>query len=211
MSNNNIAATIGSTLAILIIGSLAIALAAGFTVLSFNNNCVSQETSLEATWEDSQVQYDGFWKKVKEQAKVTDKYAKDFKEIFLGSIEGRYEGKDPAMSFIMEANPGLSPDMYKQLARTMEAGRNDFSRTQRTLVDKKREYKKTLQQFPGSFLASSLGYPMEATGKYAPPRDSDGDGVITVLDCETITSAKTEDVFQSGREDSELDPFGEED
>lgn len=180
----------------------------GLAVMSFNNSCVSQETSLMATWEDSQVQYDKFWKTVKEQAQITDKYAETFKEVFLGSIEGRYEGKDPAVSLIMEANPTLDASMYQQLARTVEAGRNEFSRTQRTLIDKKREYKKTLTQFPGSFFANTLGYPGEVSGKYAPTRDSDSDGKITVLDYETITSGKTQDVFQTGLENEPVDVFG---
>jgi hypothetical protein len=189
--------------------ALLLVVIAGITAVSFNNNCIGQETGLEATWEDSQVQYDKFWKTVREQAQITDKYADDFKAIFLGSIEGRYEGKDPAAQFLMESNPGLDSAMYQQLARTVEAGRNDFARTQRTLVDKKRGYKKTLQQFPGSLMASSFGFPRETTGKYAPPRDADGDGTITVLDYETITSSKTQDVFQSGREDEALDVFGD--
>lgn len=199
-----------TTLAVIAASLMGLVLILGLSVMSYNNNCVSQEAGLEATWEDSQVQYDKFWKTVKEQAQVTDKYASDFKAIFLGSIEGRYEGKDPAVQMLMEANPSLDSSMYQQLARTIEAGRNDFARTQRTLVDKKRAYKTTLTKFPGSMVAGSLGYPSEATGKYAPPQDSDGDGRITVLDYESITSGKTQAVFQSGQEDEPLNVFGSE-
>lgn len=197
-----------ATFAVITAALFGLGLLLGMALLNFNNNCVSQETSLSAAWEDSQVQYDKFWKTVKEQAQITDQYATQFKSVFLGSIDGRYQGKDPAVQMLMEANPALDVSMYQQLARTVEAGRNDFARTQRTIIDRKREFKKTLTQFPGSAFASSLGYPSTVTGKYAPPRDSDEDGRITVLDYETITSAKTQDVFQSGREDQPVDVFG---
>lgn len=187
---------------------LGILLLTGGCVWSFHNNCISQETSLVATWEDSQVQYDTFWKTVKEQAQVTDRYADDFKAVFLASIEGRYAGKDPAVQMLMEANPSLDATMYQQLARTIEAGRHDFARTQRTLIDKKREYKKTLAQFPNDTMASRLGFPSELTGSNAPPMDSDGDGRLTVLDYEAITSQTTQDVFRSGHDDKPLDVFG---
>ena len=94
------------------------------------------------------------------------------------------------------------------LARTVEAGRNDFSRTQRTLVDKQREYDTTLSKFPNSALAGYFGFPHELHGEYAPTDDVDGDGLKTVLDYRTITSAKTQGVFSTGREDKALDVFG---
>lgn len=192
----------------LIASGLALILFFGLATMNLNNACVSQETALTAAYEDSQVQYDKFWKTVKEQAQISDKYAADFKAVFLGSIDGRYAGKDPAVQLIMEANPALSVNMYQQLARTVEAGRNDFARTQRTIIDRKRGYKKTLGSFPASMVASRLGYPTEVTGTYAPTRDADGDGRITVLDYESVTSGKTQGVFQTGIEDQPLDVFG---
>ncbi len=187
----------------------ALCLGTGISTMSFYNGAVSQEKGIIATWRDSQVQYDTFWKTVKEQAQITDKYAADFKEIFLKSIDGRYKGKDPAMSFIMEKNPGLDAAMYQQLARTVEAGRKNFSRTQRTLVDRQREYETTLAKFPNFMLADSFGFPNAVHGEDAPANDRDGDGIKTVLDYGTITSAKTQDVFATGREDDALNVFGD--
>jgi len=179
------------------------------TAIGFNNNCVGQEKGLEATWKDSQVQYDAFWKKVKETAQVTDKYAADFKEVFLGSMDARYEGKDPAFQFIMEANPALPPESYSRVQDVIETGRNDFARTQRTLVDKQRAYETHIETFPNSMLAGMFGFPKVVTGEYAPPDDIDGDGKVTVLDYKIVTSAKTQEVFATGREDEPLDVFAE--
>lgn len=197
--------------ALLIGGGVVVALlVAGVAiVIGFNNSAVSQENGIEATWKDSQVQYDAFWKKVKEVGQVTDRYADDFKELFLGSMDARYEGKDPALQFIMEANPDLPPDAYTKLQTVIEEGRNDFARTQRTLVDRQRAYETHLEKFPNSALAGPLGFPRAVTGEYAPPGDTDGDGVVTVLDYKIVTSSKTQEVFKTGREDEPLDVFGD--
>lgn len=192
----------GGVILVLVVAVLA-------TVIGFNNSAVSQENGIEATWKDSQVQYDAFWKKVKETAQVTDKYAEDFKAVFLGSMDARYEGKDPAFQFIMEANPALPPDSYTRVQDVIETGRNDFARTQRTLVDKQRAYETHIEKFPNSTLAGMLGFPRPVTGEYAPPDDTDGDGKVTVLDYKIVTSAKTQEVFETGREDQPLDVFGD--
>jgi len=196
--------------ALLIVGVVVVVLVIAVTgiVVGFNNSAVSQENGIEATWKDSQVQYDAFWKKVKEVGQVTDRYADDFKAVFLGSMDSRYDGKDPALSFISEANPALPPDSYERLQDVIETGRNDFARTQRTLVDRQRAYETHLEKFPNSTLAGMLGFPRPVVGEYAPPDDTDGDGVVTVLDYRIVTSSKTEDVFREGREDEPLDVFG---
>jgi len=174
--------------------------------VSFNNTAVSQENGVVATYRDSQVWYDNFWKKVSETAQVTDKYKDDFKDVFLGSIEGRYENSKPTM-FIMESNPTLDPALYTKVQDVIEAGRNDFSQTQRTLVDRQREYNTTLQTFPNSAMAGFLGFPKEVQGELRPTTDTDGDGKFTVLDYPIVTSQKTKAVFQAGEDNAPLNVF----
>lgn len=197
--------------AILAVVTLAALLLLGGVVVLFStrNDCVRQEAGVLAVYRDSQVQYDTFWKKVKETAQVTDAYRDDFKVVFLGSMQSRYEGKDPALSFIREANPALPPDMYASLQRVIEGGRSDFAQTQRTLVDRQRAYETTLRSWPGGALAGWFGFPMEVNGDLRPSKDRDGDGRYTVLDYDTVTSATTQAVFQSGHEDVPLQIFNE--
>ena len=188
---------------------LLVVLVIGGIVIGTNNTCVEHEKGLTAVYRDSQVQYDAFWKKVKESAQITDKYASDFKEVFFGGMDARYEGKDPALAFIMESNPTLDSATYTKVQQICEAGRNDFARTQRTLVDRQRAYDTYLSTFPNSAVVGMLGFPKPVTGEDAPPNDRDGDGMTTVLDYHIITSAKTQDVFETGREDEALDIFGD--
>jgi hypothetical protein len=186
----------------------AFGLVGGCGAVSLNNDLVSQEQGIKATWRDSQVQYDTFWKTVRETAQVTDKYKEDFREILHGAIEGRYDNQKMVM-FIMEQNPNLDSEAYTRLQQIIEAGRNDFARTQRTLVDRQRRYETDLSTFPNSFVAGWMGFPHEVNGEYAPATDVDGDGRYTVLDYRTVTSTKTQEVFRTGREDQPLNVFGE--
>ena len=176
--------------------------------ISFYNEAVGQENSIVATYKDSQLQYDKFWKTVKETAQVTDAYKDDFKEVFLGSMDARYEGKDPAFSFIMESNPSLDPTLYLKVQNVIESGRADFTRSQTTLVDKQRRYETSIETFPNVVLAGFFDFPKVQVGEYAPAEDIDFDGKTTVLDYRIVTSAKTIETFESGREDEPLDVFG---
>lgn len=191
----------------ILMATLAVALVCGGIVVGVNNNLVRQEVGITATWRDSQVQYDTFWKKVQETAQVPEHYKNDLKEIMLSTTEARYEGKDPALLLIAEANPALDPSMYVQVQRVIEAGRNDFAQTQRTLVDRQRVYSTLLKEFPGGFIAGTLGFPKEVVGEYRPSEDMDGDGLKTVLDYKTVTSSKTQETFSTGLEEEPLNVF----
>jgi hypothetical protein len=201
-SNSNVLG--GVVIALGLLG--AFGLVGGCGTISLNNDLVSQETGIKATWRDSQVQYDTFWKKVKETAQVTDQYKEDFKEILLGAIDGRYDNQKMVM-FIMEQNPQLDAAAYTQLQQVIESGRNDFAQTQRTLVDKQRRYETSLGTFPNNVVSGFLGFPKDVAGEYAPATDVDGDGKYSVLDYRTVTSEKTQGVFRSGREDEPLSVF----
>jgi len=190
-----------------VIGVLALGTA--LAAMSTYNGLNSQEKGVTATWRDSAVQYDNFWKKVKETAQVPEKYKDAFKDVLLSTTEARYEGKDPAFQMIMEANPQLDPAMYIQVQRVIEAGRNDFAATQRTLVDRQRAYDTALTSFPNNLFVGFFGFPREVSGEYRPMKDLDGDGKYTVLDYPTVTSGKTQEVFTTGREDVELNVFGD--
>lgn len=192
-------------IALLVLGSIAFG---GITIAwSTYNSLNVQEIAVETSWKDSQVWYDTFWKKVQEQAQVTDKYAADFKEAFIGSVGKRYDGKDPAVSLIMEANPTLSPEVYTRLQTTIDAGRTDFAETQRVLLDKQRIYKTTLRSPVAAMLKGLFGFPSEEQGDLRPAKDTDGDGRYTVLDYPIVTSDQTSQAFTTGKADA-ISVFG---
>lgn len=189
--------------------SLVGILVIGLFFLSFYNGAVTTENSLKAQYVENQNTYSAFTSTVLEKAGVADGHADKFGEIFLQSMDSRYEGKNPMMNWITEQNPGLETDLYKEVSISIEAGRQDFRRQQKLLTDKKRVYEDTLYQFPGFMLASAFGFPGEVRGVYAPNKDLDGDGRLTPLDYPIVVTGKTRQVFESG-EDEILNPFGKE-
>jgi hypothetical protein len=89
----------------------------------------------------------------------------------------------------------------------IEANRASFKRGQGELADKQRRYADHLGSIGGRFWSGITGHPHEIKGEDAPPKDLDGDGILTVLDYPIITSARTEAVFESGREDEPMKVF----
>lgn len=169
----------------------------------------SQEIGVRAMHQSSAVVYDKMWKSIKETAQVSDRYASDFKEVFIGSIEGRYEGKNPAVSLIMEAAPNLDSSVYTRVQAIIEQGRAEFMNSQQSLVDRQRRYGESLTSPTGLLFTTIVGvFPREQMGDFKPERDRDGDGLYTVLDYPTVTSGATRDAFRTG-EAEEVNVFGD--
>jgi len=197
-----------------IIGGVAIAcVVLAFLIwvggISWNNTGISLEETTTAQVKQNKNLYDGFWKKVKEVAQVTQEYKGDAKDLYIGLMEARYpKGENPLMKWIQESNPTLDVSVYKKIQDVIEAGRNEFMRGQQDLADKQRRYKTHLRQFPGSLYQDSFDLPTILTGEMAPGKDLDDDGKLTVFDYPIVTSTKTETVFKEGKDDEALDVFG---
>jgi len=189
--------------------ALVIAIVVGGSAISWYNSANSAEIGVKTQFRQNQNNYDKFWKSVKEQAQVADHYSERFAETLIGAVEGRYDGDGTGalMKLVMEANPALSDDTFEQVQRTIEAGRIDFEKNQKALLDRQRAYETQLTSFFGRIYAGLFGFPRELTGDYAPPTDADGDGLLTALDYPIVTSARTKKAFATG-EDEALDVFG---
>ena len=192
--------------------ALAVALTFGATCassISWHNSAVKLENTTKAQWVDNQNTYDAFWKKVTEVAQVPAQYKDDFKDLLATETGAKYgpKGSQAQMQWFKDRAINLDASMYKQLMQVIEAGRDDFKRAQTMLSDKQRRYSDKLEMFPGSMWASWHDFPRVVKGDAAPPKDGDGDGVLTVLDYPIVTSAKTKKAFATG-EDEALDVFG---
>jgi hypothetical protein len=153
--------------------------------MSYSNSEVRLRNAVKAQQEANTTSFDTCWKIIQGQAQVADKYKDSFKEIYVGLMEGRhYEKGGSLMKFITESNPNFDIKLFEKVSNSIEAQRTAFMRDQQKLIDLKREHDNVLTTMPGSFFVGSR-----------PP-----------VEIKIVTSTKTENVFQTRKED-DVDVF----
>lgn len=170
----------------LVVAGLIVGGSIATTLISTHNNLASLEQGVIAQKDQNKNSYDSMYKSVFEQAGVTTKYAKDFKEAYDGIMTGRYgdEGSQAVFQMITESNPNLDASLYKTIQQTITSNRESFKADQKMLVDKVNVYKLTMRQFPTNLVASLLGYPKVDLSQYG-----------------IVTSSRTEGAFQTGKDE----------
>lgn len=188
----------------LVAGVVTIVLFLVVSAIGWYNDAVSLEQSTRAQYQNNKNEYDAFWKKVKEVAQIPEKYKEDFKDILVSETEAKFgEGGSQAMfQWFKDRNINFDSAVYTRLQDVIESGRNDFKRAQTELLDKQRKYNTHLQKFSGKIWSGVTDMPNVVSGELAPPKDLDGDGILTVLDYPIVTSKKTEKAFQDGEDDA---------
>lgn len=146
--------------------------------ISYHNTWTDKKNLYEEQLEVDKVIYDEVWKVIKQQAGVTEKYAEDFKSVYVDLMEARNYGGE-AFKWIQEQNPTFSQDMYNRLMNTIEAQRAKFTINQKRLISIHKELKNLKEKFPSSLFVGSKKLP----------------------ELVTVTSTKTERTFESGKED----------
>lgn len=194
--------------------TLVATLVLGFGIIgsyfSFSNTADGLENTTRAQYQSNQNTYDAMWKTIQEVAQVPSQYKDDFKDLLATETSAKFgpNGSQAMMQWFQERELRLPPEMYTKVQTVIEANREKFRHGQDMLLDKQRRYRDHLAKKPGAYWASWTGHPKEVLGKTAPKEDLDGDGLLTVLDWDIVTSAKTKAVFDSGEDNAPVNVFG---
>jgi hypothetical protein len=170
--------------------SLGTLVAVGFgSYVSAANYGNKVETQLQGIVENNQNIYAQGTQRVLEIAQVPAMYKDDLKELVKADIEGRYGqgGSKATMQWIKERNLNLPETMYTKIQQEVAGFRMDFQNNQTKLVDVKASYKTQLGSVWSGMWLSFAGYPKIDLDKYKP-----------------IITARTEQVFQAGKEEAPL-------
>lgn len=95
-----------------------------------------------------EIIHDEVFKVISQDAQVTDKFKKDFEDIYTKIMEGRYSGNsrdESLMLWMKENNPQYSTELYLKLMVDIEVLRNKFSVQQVKVQDIIREHNNLIQ------------------------------------------------------------------
>jgi len=122
--------------------------------------------------------------KLKEAAKVPEKYVEALQGIIKQTFEGRYgdDGSKAAFQWIKENNIPLDPSVYTKLQSIIDAGREEFKLSQDRKLEYCSQYEIARNQFWSGMWLNIAGYPKKD---------------ITKL-CQVVIDKSTTDKFNTG-------------
>jgi hypothetical protein len=173
--------TVGILVTVGVVATFIISI--GIWAVGISNTEIELRTQAEAQQKNNENIYQKVWTVIKQKAQVTDKYASDFKDIYVNLMDERYKGDEknnPAFKWIHEQNPQLSVEMYKDLGDSIGGLRAEFAMVQARLIDIKREHDVLRKRFPSKLVV----------------------GGREALEIVIVTSQKTKDTFAVGEENN---------
>ena len=168
---------------VLVVGGAVVGVANYFHYANYGNE---QENVVSASYENNKNILGQYSLKVKEAAKVSDKYSEALTKMIEGALSSRYgdAGSQAAVQWISEQNPNLDSSVFLKIQQIIEAGRNEYQLAQTTLIDQCRVYKTSLGYLWGGFWLRIAGYPK---------------GGLEIK-CKAITSNYANDAYETGVE-----------
>lgn len=150
--------------------------------VSVYNTHIDLKNQIEAKQKANEAIFDNTWKKINQTVQVSDKYKDGLKEVLLAYTSGRSKGDSQLlMDWTKEAVPTFDSSIYKQINNVITSSRDDFTKNQEILIDLSRQHQQFIQKFPNNVFCAVLG--------------------IKEIEIKVVTSSKTEEAFNTGKED----------
>ena len=173
-------AIIGSIATSVII--LVIAAVVGLMYVSASNTEIRLRNQAEAVQLDNTNEFDLMWKKISQVAQVTKAERASVEKIII-EYAGKRTGTGSRGGFInavRESLPNISDKAFTNLQNIIVSSRDRFAMRQKQLIDLKREHDNLRMTFPNSMFIGSR----------------------PELEIKIITSTRTEEAFETGKDDN---------
>lgn len=151
--------------------------------ITAHDNGARFENQIKAVWENNENILGQYSLKVKEAAKVSDKYTEALSKVVTDAMSGRYgeDGSEAVFQWIQEQNPTVDASVFKEIQQLIIAGRNKFEVAQTQLIDVKQTYQNQLDFFWSGMWLEMAGYPK-----------------LSLDDYKAITSEHAQETFKTG-------------
>ena len=125
--------------------------------------------------------FDNMWKTIAQVAEVNDSYKEDFRNAWKDILGAQGSaGRSAVVNVTMNRiNPKFDSKLSKKVMTVIEANRKEFLNNQKQLVDIKREHDNLRTTAPSKWFV----------------------GNVPELQITIVTSGRTNDTFESGRDD----------
>lgn len=165
-----------------------------FGYMGFSNGANKFEADIPAQYSQMQNVYDNGWKQVMEENQIPQNYADQVKDVFQGTMTGRYgpEGSKALFQMITEQNPQLDSSLYKKVQESIERFHAEFQGAQSQIIALKQSYQTYAFATTSGRIYNMIGsYPHIKCGVPAGSQD----------DYQIVTSDKTQTDFKNHKAD----------
>lgn len=147
---------------------------------SIVNKEVTLRNSAKAQEKANEAVFDNMWKSIAQIAQVNDEYKDTFRTAWKDILGAQSGDRATTVNVVMNRiNPKLDSSLSKKLMTVIEGSRKEFLNNQEKLIDIKREHDNLRETMPSKWIVGS-----------APE-----------LKIVIITSTRSDDTFQSGKDD----------
>lgn len=170
----SLAAVAGLALVTLLIGVI-------YAVGTYNSAATLQNT-YNMKVKDNSSEFDNMWKTISQTAQIPEAKKNAFKEIYTEYAAARTsQSQNQMMTWVKESAPNVDLSTYDKLMNIITGTRQSWTFRQKELVAIAEEYNKKMVTFPSNILLGMFGF--------------------KAIDPKVITSSRTEETFQTGKDD----------
>lgn len=161
----------------------------GIYVVSLYNSASTLKNTYDMKVKDNSSEYDSMWKIISQTAQIPEAKKNAFEEIYTEYAAARTsKSTNQMMTWVKESAPHVDLSTYDKLMNVITGTRQSWTFRQKELVGIAEEYNKKMISFPSNIFLGMFGFQK--------------------IDPKVITSTRTEEAFQSGKDDDVTLNFG---